>query len=51
MMAGIHFDVQFYDKMCIFPKEVWQARSTWNIPDCLILLLLLRKKYFGLSHL
>ena len=44
MMAGIHLDVQLYDKVCIFLKEVWQARSAWNIPGCLILLLLLRKK-------
>ena len=44
MMAGIHFDVQLCDSVCIFLKEVWQARSAWNILDCLILLLLLRKK-------
>ena len=44
MMAGIRFDVQLYEKVCIFLKEVWQARSAWNILDCLILLLLLRKK-------
>ena len=44
MMAGIHLDVQLYEKLCIFLKEVWQARSAWNILDCLILLLLLRKK-------
>ena len=44
MMAGIHLDVQLYDKVCIFLKEVWQARSAWNILDCLILLLLLRKE-------
>ena len=44
MMAGIHLDVQLYENLCIFLKEVWQARSAWNILDCLILLLLLRKK-------
>ena len=44
MMSGIHLDVQLYDKVCIFLKEVWQARSNWNILDCLILLLLLHKK-------
>ena len=44
MMAGIHLDVQLFEKLCIFPMEVWQARSAWNIFDCLILLLLLRKK-------
>ena len=27
MMAGIHFDVQLYDKVCIFLKEVWQAQK------------------------
>ena len=44
MMEGIHLDVQLYEKVCIFLKEVWQARSASNILDCLILLLLLRKK-------
>ena len=44
MMAGIHLDMQLYKKGCVFLKEVWQARSAWNILDCLILLLLLRKK-------
>ena len=44
MLAGIHLDVQLYDKVCIFLTEVWQARSAWNIPDFLILLLLLGKK-------
>ena len=44
IMAGIHLEVQLYEKVCIFLKEVWQARSAWNILDCLILLLLLRKK-------
>ena len=43
MMAGIHLDVQLYDKVCIFLTEVWQARSAWNIPDCLILLSLRKK--------
>ena len=43
MMAGIHLDVQLFDNVCIFLKEVWQARSAWNIPDSLTLLLLLRK--------
>ena len=33
-----------YEKVCIFLKEVWQARSASNILDWLILLLLLRKK-------
>ena len=37
MMAGIHLDVQLYDKVCTILTEVWQARSAWNIPDCLIL--------------
>ena len=45
MMAGIYLDVQLYAKVCIFLKEVWQARSASNILDCLILLLLLHKKY------
>ena len=45
MMAGIHLDVQLYEKLCIFLIEVWRARSAWNILDCLILLLLLRRKY------
>ena len=45
MMAGIHLDVQLYDKVRIFLKEVCRARSAWNILDCLILLMLLRKKY------
>ena len=44
MMAGIHLEVQLYEKLCILLIEVWQARSAWNISDCLILLLLLRKK-------
>ena len=44
MMAGIHLDVQLYEKLCIFLTEVWQARSAWNVFDCLILLLLLLKK-------
>ena len=43
MMAGIHLDVQLYDKVCIFLTEVWQVRSAWNIPDCLILLSLRKK--------
>ena len=25
MTAGIHLDVQLYEKVCIFLKEVWQA--------------------------
>ena len=25
MMAGIHLDVQLYDNVCIFLKEVWQG--------------------------
>ena len=44
MMARIHLDVQLYDKVCMFLKEVWQARRARNIPDRLTLLLLLRKK-------
>ena len=36
--------MQLSDKVCIFLTEVWQARSAWNIPDGLILWLLLRKK-------
>ena len=44
MMAGIHLDVQLYENLCIFPTEVWQVRSAWNVLDCLIVLLLLRKK-------
>ena len=44
MMARIHLDVQLCDKLFIFLKEVWQARSASNVPDCLLLLLLLRKK-------
>ena len=48
MIVGIHLDVQRYDKVCIFLTEVWQARYDWNIPDCLILLLLLRKKILKL---
>ena len=45
MMAGIHLDMQLCDKVCIFLKEVWQVRSARNILDCLILLLLLARKY------
>ena len=44
MMAEIRLDVQLYNKVCIFLTEILQARSAWNIPDCPILLLLLRKK-------
>ena len=44
MMAKIHLDVQLYDQVCIFLKEVWKARSAWNVLDCLILLVLLRNK-------
>ena len=29
--AGIHLDVQLYDKVCTFLKDVWQVRSAWNI--------------------
>ena len=43
MMAGIHLDMQLYEKVCIFLKEVWQARSACNILDCLIPLLLRKK--------
>ena len=43
MMAGIHLNVQLYDKVCIFLTEVWQVQSAWNIPDCLILLSLCKK--------
>ena len=37
-MAGIHLDVQLYEKLCMFLIEVWQARSARNGLDCLILL-------------
>ena len=39
-------DVQLSDHMCIFLKEVWQARNASSFIDCPILLFLLHKKIF-----